>query len=477
MRLIAVGAVACIVPALMTYAAAQQPIVGPHISPPAPHFSPPAPHFSPPAPHFSPPAAYNAPHFTVPSAAPPASHLAVPYHTAPQIIAPHISTLHHDRWATPGAPGGIVGHDQVGGNHPPQTAPPQTHNINRTPILRNPTFANLSSRNPATRSLSQSTFHGSFAQSGLAGEQKLHDHDRDHDHHHRRHFGVVLGFVGPLFWPYAFQDLSNYTFLPYAYDTFWPYAFDDVFASIYGAYAPEYYSSEGAGRTAAPAGGNSQICSGQEQGLTEFPIERIAQQVDPDQNQQTLLDDLKAATNQAVNILQAACPSELPSTPTGRIAAMRTRVAAMLQAVQVARPALDKFYQSLSDEQKERFNIIDQDDETTGQRQVDIADLCQRTKRNGPLLDRAEHILHLSDDQNVALKDLKEASAKAAGLLKANCRSEQPITPTGRLAAMEERLNGIVQALDLVQAPLEKLYDSLSDEQKARFNRLGAPSI
>src|ERR1700732_1542099 len=109
MRPIAVGAVAFILPALMTYAAAQQPVVAPHISPPAPHFSPPAPHFSPPAP-------YNAPHFTVPSAAPPASHLAVPYHTTPQIIAPHISTLQHDRWS---APGGIVGHDQVGGNPPP----------------------------------------------------------------------------------------------------------------------------------------------------------------------------------------------------------------------------------------------------------------------------------------------------------------------------------------------------------------------
>ena len=75
---------------------------------------------------------------------------------------------------------------------------------------------------------------------------------------------------------------------------------------------------------------------------------------------------------------------------------MRTRVAAMLQAVQVARPALDKFYQSLSDEQKERFNVIDQDVETTGQRQADIADLCQRTKRDaGPLLDRTERALHL----------------------------------------------------------------------------------
>ena len=155
---------------------------------------------------------------------------------------------------------------------------------------------------------------------------------------------------------------------------------------------------------------------------------------------------------------------------------MRTRVAAMLQAVQVARPALEKFYQSLSDEQKERFNVINQDVETTGQRQADIASACQRTERDAGLLDRTERALHLNNDQDAALKDLKEASAKAADLLKASCRSDQPITPTGRLAAMGERLNAIVRALDLVQAPLEKFYNLLSDEQKARFNRLGVPS-
>ena len=105
-------------------------------------------------------------------------------------------------------------------------------------------------------------------------------------------------------------------------------------------------------------GGAPQICTGEAAGLTDFPIERIAQQVQPDQEQQRLLDDLKAATAKAVEILRAACPTELPSTPTGRLAAMRQRVEAMLQAVQVVRPALEKFYGSLSDEQKERFNRL-----------------------------------------------------------------------------------------------------------------------
>ena len=292
------------------------------------------------------------------------------------------------------------------------------------------------------------------------------------------------------------------TFWPYAYDTFWPYAFDDVFEGIYGAYAPEYYASEGAyayagspasgaayayatgtssrrRRTAALTGGSSQICSGQAQGLTDFPIERIAQQAEPDQPQQALLDDLKAATAEAVSILQAACPGALPSTPTGRIAAMRTRVGAMLQAVQVVRPALEKFYQSLSDEQKERFNGLDQGNETAGHQQPDVTGLCSRRTARGAGLpvDRIERTLRLSDDQDAGLKVLKDASAKAADILKANCQPDQNLTPTGRLAAMEDRLSAMLQALDSVQPALAKFYDSLSDEQKARFDRLGAGPV
>ncbi len=60
----------------------------------------------------------------------------------------------------------------------------------------------------------------------------------------------------------------------------------------------------------------------------------------------------------AIDILKTACPSELPSIPTGRLTAMEGRLQVMLQAVQTVRPALDRFYQLLSDEQKARFNAI-----------------------------------------------------------------------------------------------------------------------
>jgi hypothetical protein len=53
-----------------------------------------------------------------------------------------------------------------------------------------------------------------------------------------RNIIIVLGFIGPVFWPYAYDDFVEYTFWGYGYDTFWPYAFDDFYEGIYGAYAP-----------------------------------------------------------------------------------------------------------------------------------------------------------------------------------------------------------------------------------------------
>src|SRR5262245_26840978 len=46
-------------------------------------------------------------------------------------------------------------------------------------------------------------------------------------------------------------------------------------------------------------------------GLTDWPIERIAQTVEPNDAQRAVLDELKDATAQALDILKAACPTAL----------------------------------------------------------------------------------------------------------------------------------------------------------------------
>jgi len=480
------AALALVSPFLTIGASAQRRAVGgpvaPRISAPAamPHFSAPMPRMSAPSPRFTAPATRFvaprtvAPNFGVRPALPNVSRFGVRSptgppqgtHQAPIVAAPVRNPV---ITRTPSTVGQGVSTGAVN----------LARGANRAAILRNTAISNPSSIG-ANSALTRSTFRGRFAQSKF-GQTWV--------GRHHRHLGIVIGFVGPVFWPYAYDDFLDYTFWPYAYDTFWPYAFDDVYEGIYGPYAPEYDASQivyaYAGTPAsesryatAPTGGGGQICSAQAQGLTDFPIEGITGQVAPNGDQQRLLDDLQTATARAVDILQSTCPTELPSAPPERLAAMRARVDSMVEAVQIVRPALDTFYQSLSDEQKERFNILDQNNMPAASQRQDIAQLCGAgaAKPTQFPADQIARSLTLTDAQEAALKDLSAASVKAADILQANCQGEPTLTPTARVAAMEGRLKAMLQALDAVQPALTTFYGSLSDEQKARFNRLAGPA-
>ena len=50
---------------------------------------------------------------------------------------------------------------------------------------------------------------------------------------------------------------------------------------------------------------------------------------------------------------------------------------------------------------------------------------------------------------------------KAADVLSQNCPRVQLLTPTSRLAVMEQRLNAMLQAIDVVKPALAQFYGSL----------------
>jgi hypothetical protein len=357
-------------------------------------------------------------------------------------------------------------------------------------VLRNRAFADLASaRDPSMRSLASATFQGRFFNPQWRG-------------HFRR--PIVIGWVGPLFWPYAYADFVDYTFYPYAYDTFWPYAYEDFYDGMFGAYAMGYggtyasvgptddygggYSRRGSGRDGSAArsgyardsgGGRSveaDLCSGQTAGLTDWPTERIAQTVDPDDAQRAILDELRDATARALDIIRAACPTALPSTPTGRIEAMRQRLDAMLAAVRTVRPVVEKFYQSLNDEQKARFNALSPDNPDQQQAQRNLTQVCgERASGVASVpLERIERAVQPDGAQRSALKQLQNATSEAANLLSSECPTYRALTPVGRLQAMEQRLDAMLRAVQTVQPALENFYGSLGDEQKERFNRLSS---
>ena len=89
-----------------------------------------------------------------------------------------------------------------------------------------------------------------------------------------------------------------------------------------------------------------------------MPIAQIERTVQPNEAQRAALKELQDATAQAVDLLKSNCPTYQALTPVVRLEAMEQRLAAMFQAVQTVEPVLEKFYGSLSEEQKERFNRL-----------------------------------------------------------------------------------------------------------------------
>ena len=108
------------------------------------------------------------------------------------------------------------------------------------------------------------------------------------------------------------------------------------------------------------ADARSDTCGDPKTSLTQLPIERIEAVIRPADKQKEALDRLRAATEKAVQGLQAACPDNVPLTPVGRLEAMERRLEAMMQAASLMQPALDEFYATLSSEQKARFNTLGQ---------------------------------------------------------------------------------------------------------------------
>ena len=87
-------------------------------------------------------------------------------------------------------------------------------------------------------------------------------------------------------------------------------------------------------------------------------IRRIELAVRPNDVQRASLRGLQYAIAQAGELLKTDCPIYRPITPVVRIDAMEKRLDAMLRAINIVQPALQNFYGSLSDEQKERFNRL-----------------------------------------------------------------------------------------------------------------------
>ncbi len=313
-------------------------------------------------------------------------------------------------------------------------------------------------------------------------------------------YGCRFGWAGGVFWPFAWGDMFSWAWWPYAgvpafwgYGTgfilsslFWPYGTYAWPDNSYGAYAysdngtnyayareshEEIYSGGPEIITQPPATSAAEMadtCAGVAPGVGAIPMSKIEETVQPNKQQMASFDALSAASAKAEAILKATCSNDPALTPVGRLDELQKRLGGMQKALDTVKGPLIAFTNELSPDQRERLDSMAQ-----GQKPAD-ADLC--SDHDEQFTDvpaqQIEAAVKPDQKQQVALDALKTASTKASQLLKAACPSGTPESTAARLDAMSKRLAATSAAMNDVHPALVGFYDSLSDEQKARFNTL-----
>jgi hypothetical protein len=97
-----------------------------------------------------------------------------------------------------------------------------------------------------------------------------------------------------------------------------------------------------------------------------------------------------------------------------------------------------------------------------------------RLPRRRPRLpiDQIRQTVRPTADQEAALDNLSLASSQASEIIKSSCPASVPLTAIGRLDVAEQRLDATIKAIRMVPLPLERFYETLSDEQRGRFNAM-----
>ena len=174
-----------------------------------------------------------------------------------------------------------------------------------------------------------------------------------------RHAHGGYGWVGPLFWPFAYYDLYDYAM--WGYDpSFWDYGYGDIYAGIFAPYGYDdlagYLPSSGSARIRVhgsaprprqvgelqPESNWRRCAATTASDIAGLPIDRIQQAIQPERRAARGARRTRQRFGQG-----GARPSRPPARRRwprprpARLAAMQTRLEAMISAVNIVQPPLD----------------------------------------------------------------------------------------------------------------------------------------
>ncbi|APG07010.1 hypothetical protein BKD09_01595 [Bradyrhizobium japonicum] len=306
-----------------------------------------------------------------------------------------------------------------------------------------------------------------------------------------RHPDGSYGWAGPVFWPFAHDDLTTAIILG---DTtsLSLYGYGDIYAAIFAPYAATEFAAYTApqGRRARKVPSVEAVCDATDTG--GLPVDRIAALVQPNELQRTALDELATAWLAARDTIRTACPTQAPATAAERLGLMQTRLAAMIKATDAIAPPLAKFVDLLDDGQKAKLDALANERRAAlaaGQRKDAQAPAAceagydprydvqaqrqyeQLVQQQWPAGEIAS-TLRLDGTARARFEVLQDTTLRTMETLSA-CPSKAEPTPQARLTAVKARLETMLQAVKGVGDALDDFEADLSDEQKAGFEAIG----
>ncbi|MBR0961898.1 Spy/CpxP family protein refolding chaperone [Bradyrhizobium japonicum] len=318
-----------------------------------------------------------------------------------------------------------------------------------------------------------------------------------------RHPDGSYGWTGPVFWPFAHDDLTTAIIFGDA-TSLSLYGYGDIYAALFTPYAATELAAYTVpqGRRARKIPSAETLCEASDTG--GLPVDRIASAVAPNELQRTALDELASAWLAARDTIRTACPAQAPTNASERLGLMRERIAAMIKAIDAIEAPLSKFVGLLNDDQKARLNALAnerraalashrpkdgmKDTSKDTSKDAQAAKACQPdydprydekaqrqyeqlVQQQWPAADIAS-TLHLDEIARARLEVLQDTTLRTMQTLSA-CPTDPAATPQARLAAVKTRLQTMLEAVGGVTDALDDFEADLSDEQKAGFEQIG----
>uniref|UniRef100_UPI0005532BCF Spy/CpxP family protein refolding chaperone n=1 Tax=Bradyrhizobium genomosp. I (2014) TaxID=2683269 RepID=UPI0005532BCF len=321
-----------------------------------------------------------------------------------------------------------------------------------------------------------------------------------------RHPDGSYGWAGPVFWPFAHDDLTTAIIFGDA-TSLSLYGYGDIYAALFTPYAATELAAYTVpqGRRARKIPSAETLCEASDTG--GLPVERIASAVAPNEPQRAALDELASAWLAARDTISTACPAQAPTSASERLGLMRERLEAMIKATDAIEASLAKFVGLLNDDQKSRLNALanerraalasrqprdskdsQKDAAKEASKDAQAAKACrpdydprydekaqrqyeQLVQQQWPAADIAS-TLHLDEIARARFEVLQDTTLRTMQTLSA-CPTEPAATPQARLAAVKARLATMLEAVGSVSDALDDFEFDLSDEQKAGFEAIG----